>query len=343
MGGLLMLKGAQTWVFDQKPVILSTGVVGGPFEKECRLSNDFDKFHDDLWMGKDSYEKAQNVLLEDAVAIAMRKKGLTEDHVQFFLSGDLINQITPTSFAARTNQIPHLGLFSACATSTEGLALAAMIINNGGATRILTGAASHNAAAEKQFRYPTEYGGQKPPTAQWTATAAGVGLVGTDEDIDSPYPRIVSATIGKVVDLGLSDPLNMGGAMAPAAVDTIQRHLFDLQVEPSHYDLIITGDLAEIGRNTAMEMFEQKGVKMSKDLFHDCGLWLYTDKQEVFAGASGPGCSAAVMYGHLLNQMKEGVYKRILVVATGALLSPLSFQQKETIPCIAHAVAIEYE
>src|SRR5690606_27708602 len=261
----------------------------GPFEKECRLSNDFDKFHDDLWMGKDSYEKAQNVLLEDAVAIAMRKKGLTEDHVQFFLSGDLINQITPTSFAARTNQIPHLGLVSACAVSTQGLALAAMIINNGGAKRILTGAASHNASAEKQFRYPTEYGGQKPPTAQWTTTGAGVGLVGTDENLENPHPRIIAATIGKVIDLGLSDPFNMGGAMAPAAADTIQRHLFDLEVEPSFYDLIITGDLAEIGRNTALELFREKGMAIEEQKVQDCGLLLYSPEQEVFAGASGPG------------------------------------------------------
>ncbi|MBS4204059.1 stage V sporulation protein AD [Lederbergia citrea] len=337
-----MLQGAQTWVFNKHPVILSTGVVGGPFEKECRLSSDFDKFHDDLWMGQDSYEKAQRVLLEDAVQIALRKKALKEDAIQFFLAGDLINQITPTTFAARTNQIPYLGLFSACAISTQGLAMAAMIINSGGANYILTGAASHNTSAEKQFRYPTEYGGQKPPTAQWTATGAGVALVGDGNIINSPHPRVTSATIGKVVDMGLSDPFNMGGAMAPAAADTIQRHFFDLKIDPSYYDLIITGDLAEIGRNAVLELFKKKGLTINENTFHDCGLLLYTDEQEVYAGASGPGCSATVMYGHLLNQMKAGVLKRILVVATGALLSPLSFQQKETIPCIAHAVAIEY-
>ncbi|MCJ8006019.1 stage V sporulation protein AD [Lederbergia wuyishanensis] len=337
-----MLQGSQTWVFQNQPVILSTGVVGGPFEKDSNVANDFDKFHDDLWMGQDSYEKAQRVLLEDAVQIALRKKGIKEDAVQFFLAGDLINQITPTSFAARTNQIPHLGLFSACAVSTQGLALAAMIINNGGAKHILTGAASHNASAEKQFRYPTEYGGQKPPTAQWTATGAGVGLVSTNDNIRNPHPRVVAATIGKVVDLGLTDPFNMGGAMAPAAVDTIQRHFFDLKRDPSYYDLIITGDLAEIGRNVALELFREKGLNIEEQKFQDCGLLLYSPEQEVFAGASGPGCSATVMYGHLLNQMAKGVYKRILVVATGALLSPLSFQQKESIPCIAHAVAIEF-
>lgn len=337
-----MLVGSQTWVFDQKPAIMSSGVVGGPFEKESLITNDFDKLHDDLWMGKDSYEKAQTILLEDAVDIALRKKALKGENVQFFLAGDLINQITPTSFAARTNQVPHLGLFSACATSTEGLALSAMIINNKGADYILTGASSHNASAERQFRYPTEYGGQKPPTAQWTVTGAGVALVGSGSLVASPHPRITSATIGKVIDMGLTDPFNMGGAMAPAAVDTIQRHFVDLGIDPSHYDLIVTGDLAEVGRKAALALFEQKGVPVDAQKFQDCGLLIYSKDQKVFAGASGPACSAVVMYGHLLNEMKAGTYKRILFAATGALLSPLSVQQKETIPCICHAVAIEY-
>lgn len=338
-----MLKGTQTWFFPSQPAIISTGVVGGPFEKKCRLASDFDKFHDDLWMGKDSYEKAQTVLLEDAISIALKKANFTEQDIQFFLSGDLINQITPTNFTARTFQIPYLGIFSACATSTEGLALAAMLIDKGGASRILTGTSSHNAAAERQFRYPTEYGGQKPPTAQWTATAAGVGIISQGDTVSTPSPRVTSATIGKIIDMGLTDPFNMGAAMAPAAVDTIQRHCEDLQVDPTYYDLIITGDLAEVGRNIALDLFQQKGIHISEQLFHDCGVWLYTDEQEVFAGASGPGCSAAIMYGHLLNEMKKGTYKRILVVATGALLSPLTVQQNETIPCIAHAVAIEYK
>lgn len=337
-----MLTGSQSWVFSNRPVILATGVVGGPFEKKGNLANDFDKFHDNLWMGQDSYEKAQRVLIEDAVDVIKRKTGIKEENVQFFITGDLINQITPSSFAARTTQIPNFGLFSACATSMEGLALAAFLINYNGAEKIITGASSHNASAEKQFRYPTEYGGQKPPTAQWTVTGAGFALVGSGMNVNDPHPRITSATIGKVIDMGLSDPFNMGGAMAPAAVDTIERHLQDLQLDPSYYDLIITGDLATIGRNVALELFQQKGIQIGEDLFNDCGLLIYKKDQPVQAGASGPACSATVFYGHLLNQMRKGVYKRILVVATGALLSPLSFQQNETIPCIAHAVAIEY-
>jgi stage V sporulation protein AD len=337
-----MLQGSQSWIFNSKPAIMSTGVVGGPFEKNGNLANDFDKFYEDLWMGQDSYEKAQRILIEDAVQIVLKKQGIKEEKVQFFLAGDLINQITPSSFAARTNQIPNFGLFSACATSMEGLALAAFIINYQGANKIITGASSHNASAEKQFRYPTEYGGQKPPTAQWTVTGAGFALVGSGSDVTEPHPRIISATIGKVMDLGISDPLNMGGAMAPAAVDTIERHFQDLQIDPSYYDLIITGDLATIGRNVALELLQQKRIPINEDKFKDCGLLIYKKDQPVQSGASGPGCSATVLYGHLLNQMKSGSLKRILVVATGALLSPLSFQQKDSIPCIAHAVAIEY-
>ncbi|WP_433749005.1 stage V sporulation protein AD [Falsibacillus pallidus] len=337
-----MLKGSQSWYFANRPVILSTGVVGGPFEKNGLLASDFDQFHGDLWMGQDTYEKAQRIMIEDAVQLALQKSGITQNQVQYFLSGDLINQITPSSFAARTNQIPYLGLFGACSTSMEGLAISAFMINYQGAKYIVTGASSHNAATEKQFRYPTEYGGQKPPTAQWTVTGAGYALIGAGQNVIGPHPRVVSATIGKVVDMGLTDPFNMGGAMAPAAADTIQAHFKDLQLDPSHYDLIVTGDLAKIGRQTALDLLKQKGLDIKEEQFQDCGMMIYSSEQPVQAGASGPGCSATVLYGHLLNQMKQGVYKRILVVATGALLSPLTFQQNESIPCIAHAVSIEF-
>ncbi|RLQ97162.1 stage V sporulation protein AD [Falsibacillus albus] len=337
-----MLKGNQSWIFSNRPAILSTGVIGGPFEKNGKLSADFDRFYDDLWMGQDTYEKAQRVLIEDAVQTALQKSGINQNQIQQFITGDLINQITPSSFAARTNQIPYLGVFGACSTSMEGLALAAFIVNYQGAQYIVTGASSHNAATEKQFRYPTEYGGQKPPTAQWTVTGAGYALVGSCMNGGSPQPRITSATIGKVIDMGLTDPFNMGGAMAPAAVDTIQAHFQDTQRDPSYYDLIVTGDLAKIGRETALDMLNQKGVAVQDNQFQDCGLLIYGEDQPVQSGASGPGCSATVLYGHLLNQMKQGTYKKILVVATGALLSPLTFQQNESIPCIAHAVSIEY-
>ncbi|WP_419888689.1 stage V sporulation protein AD [Neobacillus niacini] len=335
-----MIKGQQSWIFQNRPMIVATGVSGGPFEANGNLADDFDILHEDLWMGMDSYEKAQRVLLEEAITTALEKASMEKEQIEFLFAGDLINQITPSSFAARTMQIPYFGLFGACSTSMEGLALASFVVNYKGAHNVLTGASSHNAATEKQFRYPTEYGGQKPPTAQWTVTGAGVGLV-TENVPGKQHPVTTSATIGKVIDMGLSDPFNMGGAMAPAAADTIMAHFRDLEIEPSHYDLIITGDLGRIGHETAFELINKSGLKLEREQFQDCGLLIYKDDQPVQSGASGAGCSATVLYGHLLNQMKKGVYERILVVATGALLSPLSFQQKESIPCIAHAVSIE--
>jgi len=335
-----MLVGRQSWVFKEHPVIVATGVTGGPFEGNGNLADDFDVLHDDLWIGQDSYEKAQRILLEEAIQIAMEKGNIQKEDVQFLIAGDLINQITPSSFAARTAQIPYFGLFGACSTSMEGLALASFMINYHGAKKILTGSSSHNAATERQFRYPTEYGGQKPPTAQWTVTGAGVALLATNENQPNT-PFTTSATIGKVVDMGLSDPFNMGGAMAPAAADTIIAHFKDRQLEPSYYDLIVTGDLAKIGHETVLEVLQNSGLKIDSERFRDCGLMIYKEDQPVQAGASGAGCSATVLYGHLLNQMKQGRYKRILFVATGALLSPLTFQQNESIPCIAHAVSIE--
>ncbi|MCQ6274286.1 stage V sporulation protein AD [Bacillus sp. V3B] len=335
-----MLVGKQTWVFEQHPVITATGVSGGPFEANGKLAKDFDILHDDLWMRQDSYEKAQRILLEEAIQTAMQKGNIEKEDVQFLIAGDLINQVTPSSFAARTAGIPYFGIFGACSTSMEGLALASFMVNYQGAKNVLTGASSHNAATEKQFRYPTEYGGQKPPTAQWTVTGGGVALV-TENKNQHNLPFTTSATIGKVVDMGLTDPFNMGGAMAPAAADTITAHFKDRQIGPSYYDLIVTGDLAKIGRETALELLKNSGLEINPERFLDCGLMIYKEDQPVQAGGSGAGCSAVVLYGHLLNQMKQGAYKRILLVATGALLSPLSFQQNDSIPCIAHAVSIE--
>ena len=333
-----MMKGHRTWVFENRPVIVATATVGGPFEANGKIADDFDLLHEDLWLGEDSYEKAHKVLFEEAFFQAMKKARIEKEQVQFIIAGDLINQMTPSSFAARTLSTPYLGVFGACSTSMEALALSAFIVNYGGAKYILTGAASHNAAVEKQFRYPTEYGGQKPPTAQWTVTGAGVALVGKEGD----GPRITSATIGRVVDMGLTDPFNMGGAMAPAAVDTIEAHVRDMGIDPSYYDLIVTGDLGKIGRTVSLDLLRKNGMDLEEERYQDCGLLIYREGQPVLSGGSGAGCSATVVYGHLLNRMKRGEIKRMLVVATGALLSPLTFQQGETIPCIAHAVAIEY-
>jgi stage V sporulation protein AD len=332
-----MLVGHQTWNFDKKPVIIQTGTVGGPFEAKGKIANDFDLLHDDIWLKQASFEKAQQMMMEEACQIAIKKSDITIEQVKFFISGDLINQITPTTFAAKTMDRPYFGLFSACATSTESLALSAAIINGDGADYILSGTSSHNAAAERQFRYPTEYGGQKPPTAQWTVTGAGCALLAKA----GTGPKVVAATIGKIVDMGITDPFNMGGAMAPAAVDTIETHFKERNLDPSYYDLIITGDLGHIGREVSLDLLRERGLAIRDEQYVDCGLTIYREDQPVLAGASGPACSAIGMYGHFLRLMEQGEVNRILVVATGSLHSPMSMQQKNTIPCIAHAVAIE--
>lgn len=332
-----MLTGHQSWKFNSKPRILASAAVGGPFEANGAISNDFDILHEDLWLGQDSYDKAERTLLEHACERAIMKSNVKKEDINFFLSGDLMNQIITSSFTARTLGIPFLGVFGACSSSMEGLALAAQLIDSGAAKYVLTSASSHNASAEKQFRYPTEYGVQRPPTAQWTVTGAGAAVLATK----GPGPKVTSATIGKVVDLAISDPYNVGAAMAPAAVDTIEAHFRDFDIDATHYDLIATGDLGKVGHELANALLEKHGVHMPKDIFTDCGLLIYKDDQPSFCGGSGCGCSASVTYGHLLNRMKAGELKKILVVATGALMSPISFQQKESIPCIAHAVSIE--
>ncbi|KAF1084058.1 Stage V sporulation protein AD [Sporotomaculum syntrophicum] len=334
-----MLHGHQTWLFNNQPTIVATAVVGGPFEALGPLADDFDLLHGDLWLEQDSFEKAQKKLLEDACAKAIQKGGLQKQDVQFFLAGDLLNQIISSSFAARTLATPFLGLYGACSSSMESLSLAALIVNSRAANYVLCGTVSHNGAVEKQFRYPTEYGSQKPPTAQWTVTAAGVALLAAEGE----GPKVTSATIGKIVDMGITDPYNMGGAMAPAAVDTITAHFRDLDIDPREYDLIVTGDLGRVGYEIAADLFKKHNLDIPAEIFKDCGMMIYGPDQqaEVLSGGSGCGCSAAVTYGHLLNRMKKGELRKILVVATGALLSPLSYQQKESIPCIAHAVSIE--
>lgn len=334
-----MLQGARTWFFHNSPTIVSTGVVGGPFEAEGQLLHDFDLVVEDIWLEQDSFEKAQRMMFERACEIAMNKYGIEATNIDFFIGGDLINQMTPTTFTAEKLTVPYLGLFSACATSMQGLALAALILHNRGAKYILTGTASHNAATERQFRYPTEYGGQKPPTAQWTVTGAGCALVTTKEN--GIGPKITSATMGSVVNMGITNPFNMGGAMAPAAAHTIIQHIHDLKIEPEYYDLIITGDLGKVGLEATYDYLKEKGLTIQDGHIVDCGLTIYSEDQEVYAGASGTASSAVATYGHFLNRMKKGELNRILVVATGSLHSPLSVQQKESIPCIAHAVSIE--
>jgi stage V sporulation protein AD len=332
----LKLVGKQTWKFQSNIYLTATGTAVGPLEANGPLGKSFDKKFDELHCGQDNWELAERQLMQDAIDICLEKANKTYQDMQLFLAGDLLNQIVTANYVARKIQIPFLGMFGACSTSMETLALASSFVDGGFATQVLTAVSSHNATAERQFRYPTEYGGQKPDTATFTVTGGGAAIVSSEV---SPI-RITHATIGKVFDFGIKDPFDMGSAMAPAAADTIATHFNDTGYSPNEYDLIVTGDLSAVGSPILKDLLLEQNFDISSN-HQDCGLMIYRPDQPVFAGGSGCACSAVVTYGHLINELKNGNLKKILVVATGALLSPTMVQQKESIPTIAHGVVLE--
>jgi len=328
--------GSQTVWFQNPPVIISAASVVGPMEGEGPLGKTFDKVFNDTYCSEGTWEKAEQRLMLDAMKKALQKANLQEKDIDFMLAGDLLNQIISANFTARALSIPFMGIYGACSTMYEGLALGSMLIDGGFAERILVGASSHYCTAERQFRFPTELGVQRPMTAQWTVTGAGaVVLAGRGSG-----PVITHATIGKVIDMGQGDVQDMGAAMAPAAADTIARHLQDTGRTCDYYDLIFTGDLGSYGKKLAEQLLKQKGYDIS-ERFTDCGILIYSGSQDVHAGGSGCGCSAVVTCGYLLERLNAGRYKRLLGIGTGALMSPCSVQQGEKIPGIGHGVVIE--
>jgi len=330
--------GKQTIRFANPPVILETSSIVGPKEGEGPLKDTFDYIVDDMYFGEKSWERAERKFLEEAVKIVLNKKKLTSQDIDFLLAGDLLNQIISSNFAASTLGIPFLGLYGACSTMYEAIALAAVLIDGGFAGKVIAATSSHYATSERQFRYPTEQAVQRPLTAQWTVTGAGAMLLGTRDQGEGPV--VTFATVGKAVDAGAKDPMNMGAAMAPAAVDTIITHLQDTGRKAEDYDLIITGDLGSVGRSIAIELANKNGYDLSKNL-NDCGILIFDPSQDTHAGGSGCACSAVVTCGFIMKALREKRYKRILGIGTGALMSVTSIQQQESIPAIGHAVAIE--
>ncbi|WP_142505330.1 stage V sporulation protein AD [Melghirimyces algeriensis] len=328
--------GKRSWAFDSGVRVLGCAAVSGPKEGEGQLKDVLDHVYPDLYAGEDTWEKAEKKMMEDAVSIAVEKAGLQTDQVDLFLAGDLLNQNITASFTARTHSIPYIGMFGACSASMLTLATGTVLVESGFCDTVVTAVSSHNATAERQYRYPTEYGGQKPDSAQWTVTGAGAGVLGKGQ----AGPVIRYATIGKVVDMGLKNPFDMGSAMAPAAAETIQTHFEDTGLKPDDYDLIVTGDLAKVGHPIAADLLKEKGYTLG-ERFQDCGLMIFTPEQEAFSGGSGCASSAIVTYGRIIDDMLQGTLERVMVVATGALMNPVSYQQGESIPCIAHAVTLE--
>ena len=328
-------RGQQTVVFDSPPVITAWASVVGPKEGEGPWGQDFDLVLEDYLFGEKTWEMAEHKMLRETITRAVDKRNFMPEDIDLLLAGDLLNQIVASNFAARDLEIPFLGLYGACSTMSEGLSVGAMLMDGGYFERIVAAACSHHYTAERQYRFPTEQGVQKAATAQWTATAAGAVLL----EASGSGPSIKSITVGKVIDMGQTDQSDMGSAMAAAAAHTIKTHLSDLNLPGDYYDLIVSGDLGQIGSAIARQLFVRDGIISPE--YSDCGVLLYDQSQTVGSGASGCGCCACMLCGPLLKKMQKGEINKLLLVATGALMSPVTSFQGESIPSIAHAVAIE--
>ena len=328
--------GTRTARLTHPPAVLSFAAVGGHMEGKGPLRDYFDELNEDHFWGQKTWEQGESTMQKHALNKALEKATLHEEEIDFVFAGDLLNQCIGSSFSLRESNIPFYGLYGACSTMGESLSLAAMMVDGGFARRAAALTSSHFCTAERQYRMPVPYGSQRTPTAQWTATAAGCTILG--ETGDGPY--VTHLTAGKIVDKGITDPNNMGAAMAPAAYDTLSAVFRDTQTAPTDYDLIVTGDLGLLGHDIVVDFFAKDGVDMTKN-YDDCGLLLFDRKeQDMHCGGSGCGCSASVLCGYLLRGMREKKWNRILFAPTGALLSPTSSFQGESIPGICHAVVL---
>lgn len=330
--------GAQTVALETPPAVTAYANIGGKLEAEGPFGEFFDETGSDSFFGEKTWEKAESVMQKRVLQRALDKAGWSPADLDYVFAGDLLNQCIGSSFGLRDFHIPFYGLYGACSTMGESLALAAMSIDGGFARRAAAMTSSHFCTAERQYRMPVPYGNQRTPTAQWTATAAGCTLLASD----GPGPFVTHITCGKIVDKGITDVNNMGAAMAPAAYDTLSAFFRETHTQPSAYDLVITGDLGELGHTILRDFFRRDGVELPN--LQDCGLLLYSrEQQDMHAGASGCGCSAAVLNGYLLPKLRAGTWKNIVFAPTGALLSPTSSFQGESIPAVCHAVCLSAE
>ena len=329
--------GSQTVKLSSPPSIIGTSSIVGPKEGEGPLKDYFDIIlEDDMW-GQESFEKSEAKIQEEAVKLAVSNANLSTNDIEFLLAGDLLNQIITSSYSARQLSIPFFGLYGACSTMTESLSLGAMIIDGQFADKVVCATSSHFSSAERQFRFPLEYGSQRTFSAQWTVTGGGATVLSST----GTGPYITYITTGKIVDLGIVDVNNMGGAMAPAAIDTISQHFKDTGYNPEDYDLIITGDLGLVGKKILLDLLRKEGYDISKN-YSDCGIKIFDGvEQDTHAGGSGCGCAAVVFNGYIYKELIKKNLNRVLLIATGALHSSISTLQGESIPGIAHAVTID--
>ncbi len=326
----------QTIRFKNQPCLISGYTIVGKKEGEGIFSGFFDKVLENDFFEEKTFEKAERKMIEHSILGAVKKSGIGVDNIDIILAGDLLNQIISSSYAARQFSLPYLGLFGACSTMAESLALGALLVDGGYFNNVACATASHFSTAERQFRFPLELGNQRVPTSQWTVTGAGASIISKK----GRGPKITMATFGKVVDYNIKDANNMGAAMAPSAMDTLIAHFKDTRRTPDYYDLIVTGDLGKLGSDILLDLMENKGFKFGVN-YADCGHIYYTKDQEVMSGGSGCGCSATVLNSYILKKMNEKVLNKVLFVPTGALMSTTASFQGESIPGISHAIALE--
>ena len=330
-------RGRQSFVPQEPPVITAWASVAGKKEAEGPLSHTFDIKCRDTYFGQRTWEQAEKHMQQLAIRKLAEKAGMAQQEFGLVFSGDLLNQCIGSSFTLRNTGIPHLGLYGACSTMAESLLMAAMAVDGGFSDRVVAMTSSHFASSERQYRFPLGYGGQRTPTSQWTVTGSGAALLCEKGN----GPKITACTVGTVTDLGIKDANNMGCAMAPAAMATIKAHFSDLNCGPEDFDLIVTGDLGQMGKEVLLELSAREGLSLGGKLT-DCGTLVFDNTtQDVHAGGSGCGCSAITLCGDLLEKLSTGKLKKILFCGTGALLSPTSTQQGLPIPGVCHAVCIE--
>ena len=329
--------GTQTIMFDNPPTILETSSIVGPKEAQGPLAKYFDQCLEDEFWGEKSWEKAESKIIKENVNSVISKSGIPATQIDYCFAGDLLNQCISSSFGLRELNMPFFGVFGACSTFVESLCLGSVFVEAGAAKNVLCATSSHFCSAEKQFRFPLELGNQRPPTSQWTVTGSGAAIVSAF----GKGPFITHITPGKIVDMGIKDANNMGAAMAPAALDTLITHLKDTGRKPSYYDAIITGDLGHVGKEIVTEMASSKGYNIKAN-YNDCGVLIFDkQKQDTHSGGSGCACCGTVFSGYFFKQLKDKKINKILLIATGALTNSTSSQQGESIPGIAHAIAIE--
>ncbi len=329
--------GCQTITFKNKPKIIGEYSVAGQKEGYGNFKEYFDYVLKDDKFGEKTFEKAERKIIEHTIFKAIDSANLAVKDIDLLVSGDLLNQIISSSFSARHFDSTFIGLYGACSTMAESLAIGACMVDGKHFNNVACATGSHFSTVERQYRYPLELGNQRPPVSQWTVTGAGCSVLSLTGN--SPI-SITKATFGKVTDYGIMDVNNMGAAMAPAAMRTIITHFKDTKTTPDDYDLILTGDLGKLGSEIFLDLMEHSGCKLGNN-YNDCGQMMFNNNQKTFQGGSGAGCSAIVLNSYVIKKMKEGVFKRVLFAATGALLSPLSSQQGESIPGICHAIVLE--